>query len=164
MLRALSAEWERSIVAGSVFAMLNLVVGVVRVAEDRSVLGGKYFGVHVTVPVWFMTRQLLKSGTRGNRRRMARSSTCRRGIGPASAPFQERYADISTSCWLLMLYRGAGAFIVLREVSPVAQTTRARDLPTWDWCHWWSPRRRLDNDVSHILYIKAIKGVQYSVC
>jgi hypothetical protein len=35
------------------------------------------------VPVWFVMRQLLKSGTRGNRRRMARSSTCRRGIGSA---------------------------------------------------------------------------------
>lgn len=38
---------------------------IVRVADDRSVLGGEDGEVQVTVPVWLMTqKQLLKSGVR----------------------------------------------------------------------------------------------------
>ena len=74
MLRDLSAAQACGFIAGYAFATLNLIVGVVHVAEDRSALGGEYGGIHITVLVWFM-RQLLKSGARGSLCRVARSQT-----------------------------------------------------------------------------------------
>jgi GTPase involved in cell partitioning and DNA repair len=54
MLRDLSAERARGFVAGYAFVTLNLVVNVVLVAENRSPLGGRYGGAHITVLAWFM--------------------------------------------------------------------------------------------------------------
>ena len=61
---------QQGFLAGYAFAMLNLIVDIVHVAEDWYALGGEYGRVHITVLVWFM-RQLLKSSARGSLCRVA---------------------------------------------------------------------------------------------